>query len=96
MSTVEDKFKVAVEHIQNTPPSSAVTQDMQLKMYGLFKQATEGNVQGKQPGMLQIVKRAKYNAWAANKGMSKEDAMQAYVKEVEDAIGDLSAMLKSE
>lgn len=50
-----------------------------LELYGLFKQATEGDVSGKRPGMLDLVGRAKYDAWAARKGTERAAAMTAYV-----------------
>ena len=47
-------------------------------------QATEGDVKGSQPWAAQFEKRAKYDAWASVKGMSKEEAMQNYVELMED------------
>ncbi|HRH90012.1 MAG TPA: acyl-CoA-binding protein, partial [Rubrivivax sp.] len=54
-----------------------------LKIYALYKQASEGDVDGKRPGMTDFVGRAKYDAWAAIKGKSKNDAMQEYVELIE-------------
>lgn len=50
-----------------------------LSLYALFKQATKGDADGKRPGMLQMVERAKWDAWDERRGMSAEAAMQAYV-----------------
>ncbi|SMF25131.1 acyl-CoA-binding protein [Pseudogulbenkiania subflava] len=50
-----------------------------LQLYSLFKQATEGDVQGERPGMMDFINRAKYDAWDKIKGMSAEQAMQGYV-----------------
>ena len=50
-----------------------------LELYGLYKQATEGDVSGKRPGMLDLVARAKFDAWAARKGTDRAGAMAAYV-----------------
>jgi diazepam-binding inhibitor (GABA receptor modulator, acyl-CoA-binding protein) len=50
-----------------------------LKLYGLFKQASVGNVQGDRPGMLDVRGRAKWDAWASRKGVSQEDAKIEYV-----------------
>lgn len=50
-----------------------------LQLYALFKQATDGDVQGERPGMMDFINRAKYDAWDKIKGMSVEDAMQGYV-----------------
>jgi diazepam-binding inhibitor (GABA receptor modulator, acyl-CoA-binding protein) len=50
-----------------------------LKIYSLYKQATEGDVEGKRPGFTDMVGRAKFDAWAALKGKGKNEAMQEYV-----------------
>ena len=34
---------------------------------------------GSRPGMLDLKGRAKYDAWARQKGTSKDDAMKGYV-----------------
>ena len=57
-----------------------------LKLYALYKQATEGDNAGEAPGGFDFVAKFKYEAWAKLKGISKEIAMQDYV--------DLVAKLK--
>jgi diazepam-binding inhibitor (GABA receptor modulator, acyl-CoA-binding protein) len=54
-----------------------------LKIYALYKQATEGDVEGKRPGFTDMVGRAKYDAWAGVKGKSNDDAMQEYIDLIE-------------
>ena len=54
-----------------------------LKIYSLYKQATEGDVEGKRPGFTDMVGRAKYDAWAGVKGKSKDEAMQEYIDLIE-------------
>jgi acyl-CoA-binding protein len=54
-----------------------------LKLYSLFKQASEGDVEGKRPGFTDMVGRAKYDAWAAVKGKGSDEAMQDYIDLVE-------------
>ncbi len=58
-----------------------------LFMYAHFKQADKGDVQGKRPGMMDMVGRAKYDAWAKLEGMSADDAMQAYIDKVNELLG---------
>ncbi len=53
--------------------------DTLLKLYSLYKQASDGDVQRKRPGFTDMVGRAKYDAWAAIKGTKSEDAMRKYV-----------------
>jgi acyl-CoA-binding protein len=72
-----DEFETAqvnVKKLRSTPSS-----DELLELYSLYKQATQGDVSGSRPGMLDFKGRAKYDAWAGRKGMSKDSAMQSYV-----------------
>lgn len=77
----EEAFRDAAERVQRLP--SKPSNDVLLELYGLYKQASEGDVSGKRPGMLDMRGRAKWDAWSARKGMSAEDARQAYVALVE-------------
>jgi acyl-CoA-binding protein len=54
-----------------------------LKLYSFYKQATEGDVRGDRPGGFDFVGGAKHDAWAKLKGMSADDAMTNYVKQVD-------------
>ena len=54
-----------------------------LKLYSLYKQATDGDVDGKRPGFTDMVGRAKYDAWAAVKGKTTDEAMQEYTDLIE-------------
>ena len=54
-----------------------------LKLYSYYKQSTDGDVKGERPGGFDFVGAAKYDAWSKIKGMSKDEAMQNYVKQVE-------------
>ena len=50
-----------------------------LKLYGLYKQATEGDVQGDRPGGFDFKAIAKYDSWSSQKGKTKDEAMQEYI-----------------
>jgi diazepam-binding inhibitor (GABA receptor modulating acyl-CoA-binding protein) len=54
-----------------------------LKLYSYYKQATEGDVRGERPGGFDFVGGAKHDAWAKLKGMSADDAMTHYIKQVD-------------
>ncbi|MDJ0954808.1 MAG: acyl-CoA-binding protein [Acidimicrobiia bacterium] len=82
MSDVETAFAAALEEVENLPERPD-NQDL-LRLYALYKQATLGDVAGKRPGMMDFVKRAKYDAWAELEGTSQEEAMQSYVDVVEE------------
>eukprot|EP00930_Biecheleria_cincta_P009050 TRINITY_DN110692_c0_g1_i1.p1 TRINITY_DN110692_c0_g1~~TRINITY_DN110692_c0_g1_i1.p1 ORF type:complete len:169 (-),score=25.20 TRINITY_DN110692_c0_g1_i1:80-565(-) len=55
-------------------------QETLLKAYGLFKQATEGDAEdASQPSSMYVKSRAKYDAWAAVRGLSRAQAKAEYV-----------------
>jgi diazepam-binding inhibitor (GABA receptor modulating acyl-CoA-binding protein) len=54
-----------------------------LKLYSYYKQATDGDVKGVRPGGFDFVGGAKHDAWSKLVGMSKDEAMQNYVKQVD-------------
>ncbi len=83
MSELSDRFEDTVKYVQTAEGDFKPSNDLQLEMYGLFKQATQGDVSGRKPGFTNLVGRAKYSAWEAVRGMSAEDAMQAYIDAVE-------------
>ena len=58
-----------------------------LKIYALYKQGSSGDATGERPGMTDFVNRAKFDAWAALKGTSQEDAMQQYIDLIEELKG---------
>ena len=51
-------------------------------------QASTGDVQGKQPSMINFVDRAKYDSWAELKGLTNSDAQKKYVELVEGLIAE--------
>lgn len=83
MSELKSKFDASVQFVQNATGNFKPSNDMKLEFYALYKQATEGDVKGKKPGLTDFVGRAKYSAWESVKGMSSEKAMQAYIDKIE-------------
>ena len=54
-----------------------------LKIYALYKQATEGDNEAKKPSFTDMVGRAKWDAWEKLKDMSPDDAKQQYIDLIE-------------
>ena len=79
--TSEEQFNAVVKAVRSLPKSGPFkpSDDLRLKFYGFFKQATEGSNQSKKPGFLDPVGKYKWEAWTKLGDMSKEDAMKAYV-----------------
>jgi diazepam-binding inhibitor (GABA receptor modulator, acyl-CoA-binding protein) len=81
MATLKSKFEVAVTQSKKLPDKP--DNNTLLKIYALYKQASVGDVDGKRPGFTDMVGRAKYDAWAAVKGKTSNQAMQEYVDLIE-------------
>jgi len=71
-----ERAQVEVMKLSNMP-----NRDILMKIYGLYKQATVGDVNVPKPSTFStdFVGKAKYKAWADRKGMKKEEAMKQYV-----------------
>ena len=51
-----------------------------LKIYGMFKQATQGDNTAKRPSFSDFVARAKWDAWSSHKGVSTDEAKRKYIE----------------
>lgn len=81
MSDLQAQFEKAAQDVKKI--SSQPSNETMLLLYAYYKQATAGDVSGSRPGFLDMVGRAKYDAWAKIKGTAKEKAMQDYIALVE-------------
>lgn len=75
---IQDDFQQATADAKDL--SEKPSNDNLLKLYAYYKQATEGDVAGERPGLLDFVGGAKFDAWEKIKGLSADDAMKAYVQ----------------
>ncbi|NOK63824.1 MAG: acyl-CoA-binding protein [Chloroflexi bacterium AL-W] len=85
MSDLQTQFETAAADAQKL--AKRPDNETMLQLYALYKQATSGDVSGNRPGMLDMVGRAKYDAWAKHKGEAKETAIQKYVDLVDKLKG---------
>ncbi len=77
MSDLDARFQSAVANSRNLSerPDNATL----LRIYALYKQATEGDVTTEKPGFSDLVGRAKWDAWNQLKGQTLDEAKQAYI-----------------
>ncbi|CAG5896117.1 unnamed protein product [Menidia menidia] len=78
------RFDAAVKVIKSLPPDGPFqpSNDMMLKFYSYYKQATVGPCNIPRPGFWDAVGKAKWDAWNSLADMPKEEAMTAYVDEM--------------
>ncbi len=82
--SLDEQFQDALEQVKAV---ASPTPQVLLNLYGLFKQATKGDVTGDRPGMLDMRGRAKYDAWASRQGLSQDEAKEEYIEYVADLLG---------
>ena len=78
---MDAKFTEAAERVKSLKkrPSDSEL----LELYGLFKQATSGDVSGDKPGLFDLKGRKKFEAWGKLKGTAQATAATTYVALVE-------------
>lgn len=77
MSDLNTAFEEAVKN--STSLSERPDNATLLKIYALYKQATEGDNEAKKPSFTDMVGRAKWDAWEKLKDTSADDAKQQYI-----------------
>lgn len=82
--SLEERFQSAQAQVQTL--SRRPSNDTLLQLYALYKQGSVGDVQGRRPGLLDVKGRAKFDAWARQRGKSIEESQEAYIHLVESLI----------
>ncbi len=80
----QEEFEAALARVKTL--SKTPGQGDLLSLYGLYKQASDGDVSGKRPGMMNVKGRAKFDAWSSQKGLSAEEARGKYVALVDSLL----------
>ncbi|XP_030640255.1 acyl-CoA-binding domain-containing protein 7 [Chanos chanos] len=76
-----EKYAEDVKKVKSRPTDQEL-----LDMYGLYKQVIVGDINIDKPGMMDVKGKAKWEAWDSRKGMSKDDAMTAYIALAKETI----------
>jgi diazepam-binding inhibitor (GABA receptor modulating acyl-CoA-binding protein) len=81
-----EDFDAAVHFIAHYVPEGgtrfALGNDVKLRFYGLYKQATEGACARQRPGVFDVIGCKKHDAWAGNGNKSHAEAKTEYVQEL--------------
>jgi len=83
---LKEKFEKAAAESKNL--ASKPSNETLLQLYSLYKQGSLGDIDTEPPSNpFDFVAKAKYDAWAALKGKSNDEAMTAYVELVKKLQG---------
>ena len=77
----KEAFEEAAERVKTL--SAKPGQSDLLQLYSFYKQGQVGAVQGKRPGIMNVVARAKYDAWASLGDMEQDEAQKSYIELVD-------------
>ena len=87
MSVSDADFELAAEAVKNLDEKP--DNDSLLRLYALYKQASEGDVSGEKPGFFDFVGLAKFEAWEKLQGTNSDDAKEEYIKLVKALGGEV-------
>jgi diazepam-binding inhibitor (GABA receptor modulating acyl-CoA-binding protein) len=76
---LKENFEIAVKESKEL--TKRPDNETLLKLYSLYKQATEGDMDPNTPapGMFDFVNKAKHDAWKKLSGTTSEAAMEEYI-----------------
>lgn len=75
---LQEQFETAVANSKTL--TEKPSNEILLKLYSLYKQATSGDNDGEAPtNPFDFVAKAKHDAWEQLKGTTKENASQLYI-----------------
>lgn len=81
---LEKEFQTAVASLQKV--NGDVDNEQKLKLYALYKQATNGPCTGEKPSMFNAVEKAKWAAWSSLGELPSEEAKKNYISIVGELI----------
>ena len=81
---LQTKFEDLVKQVRDSTIDFKPNNTQKLKLYAFYKQATQGDVLGECPSVINMIERAKWQAGNAIKGITKVKAMAGYVKIFEE------------
>lgn len=89
--TTKEIFESAVDIIKSLPKSGPIqpSNEMKLKFYAYFKQATHGTNDTRRPAFYQVVEGYKWAAWRDLGEMTREEAMSSYIGELKKVMNTL-------
>jgi hydroxymethylglutaryl-CoA reductase (NADPH) len=78
-----NKAQAMIVKLSNLPP-----RDVIMKIYGLYKQSTVGDINISKPGFFStdLKAKAKYDSWKKYEGLKKDEAMLEYIKTVQELV----------
>ncbi len=84
---LEIRFLEAVEHATKMTQSS-LPQDVQLRLYAYYKQATFGTIEYNNSGSFDLRNAFKTNAWMQISHLSVDEAKELYIEAINAIVNE--------
>lgn len=87
MNSLDISFEEAVKFVNNGNDSSKFSDDLKLKLYGLYKRITIGKcveMGGTRPFFLNKVGTSKYDSWLSFDNLEVDKCKQLYVSIIKE------------
>ena len=84
LQNLDERFRNALDNVKKLGDDPG--NDVKLKLYALYKQATEGPCTTAKPSVFNIVEKAKWEAWSSLGQISNTEAKEKYIASVESLI----------
>lgn len=88
-TNVQLDFEKAKKRLESS--SIDVDNETKLKLYGLFKQSTQGVCSTSKPALTDFVGRAKWTSWSSLGQLSKIDAQKQYIQLIDQLTSSSSS-----
>lgn len=81
---LQEVFESGVSIVRNLPKEGPIkpSDELKLRFYAYFKQATCGPNDTPKPRFYQVIERYKWDAWKQLGDLTKDEAMLGYIKEL--------------
>lgn len=80
MTELDERFDRVAKAYETSQSGPVAPQKQRRRLYGLYKQATEGDARGPQPGFFNFEEQLKYREWKGRAGMDRREAKHRFVR----------------
>ncbi len=85
INDLEERFEQAVE-LANSMTQSSLPQDVQLRLYALYKQSTNGIITNRIYPIYDLRNAFKMNAWMQISHLSEEECKELYIEAINSLV----------
>ena len=82
---LETRFEEAIE-LANTMSQASLPQDVQLRLYALYKQSTNGTIDNRSYPVYDLRNAFKMNAWMQISHLTEDECKELYIEAIHSLV----------